>query len=390
MVTRIARGLTSAIVMAFLVCCYGPALAATPFETTARNAILVEFETGKVLYEKGADDRIPPASMSKLMTIYLVFEQLKNGSLKLSDTLPVSVDVWRKWHKSEGSLMFVREGERVTIQDLLQGIIVQSGNDACDVIAEGLAGSEENFAEWLNQKAKALGLTGSHFMNAHGWPDPNDYMTVRDIARLSERIIKDFPEYYGYFAEKTYTYAGIRQNNRNPLLYTMEGADGLKTGHTEEAGYGVAVSAVRDGRRLVAVIAGTESIRERAREAERILAHGFRNFKTYTVFKKDQVIDNAPVWLGAKGSAPLISPLDVRVTLERSARRDMKVTLSYDSPLAAPVTVNQPVAIARIEAPGMEAVEVPVVAGASIDALSGFSKIGAAIKYLIWGAENGS
>lgn len=363
--------------------------AAPPFETLAGNAILIEMETGAVLYEKGADERLPPASMSKLMTIYMVFHQLATGAIKLEDTLPVSVPVWQRWHKSEGSLMFVREGERVSVEDLLRGIIVQSGNDACDVIAEGLAGSEEQFAEWMNSKAKEMGLTNSHFVNSHGWPEPDHYMSVRDIAILSEHLIRDFPQYYGMFAETEYTYAGIKQGNRNPLLYTMQGADGLKTGHTEAAGYGVSVSAVRDGRRLIAVIAGTKNMRERAQEAERILTYGFRNFKTYELFKPEQVLDEVQVWLGAAATVPLVAPQGLKVTLNRAARKDMKVTLRYDAPLAAPIAVGQAVGVARVEAAGMTPMEVPVVAGAAVDKLTGFARIGAAFNHLLWGGASG-
>jgi D-alanyl-D-alanine carboxypeptidase (penicillin-binding protein 5/6) len=364
-----------------------PALgqATTSFETLARNAILIEMDTGTVLYEKGADERLPPASMSKLMTIYLTFEQLAKGAISMEDTFPVSVPVWQRWYKSEGSLMFVREGERVSVHDLLMGIIVQSGNDACDVIAEGLAGSTEVFADWMNKKAKELGLTNSHFVNAHGWPDPDHYMSLRDIAILSERIIRDFPQYYPMFAEKSFTYANIPQGNRNPLLYSMPGADGLKTGHTEEAGYGVSVSAVQDGRRLIAVIAGTNNMRERGQEAERILTYGFRNFKTYELFKPGQTIEEAAVWLGAAPTVPLIAPQGVKVTLHRSARNDLKVTLSYEAPLPAPVEAGQPVGVAKVQAPGMADLEIPVVAGQSVGELTGFARIKAAFSHLLWG-----
>lgn len=359
--------------------------AATSFETLAGNALLIEAETGAILYEKGADQRLPPASMSKLMTIYLVFDQLAKGAIKMEDTLPVSVPVWQRWYKSEGSLMFLREGERVSVHDLLMGIVVQSGNDACDVIAEGLAGSTEVFADWMNKKAKELGLTNSHFTNAHGWPDPEQYMSVRDIALLSEHIINDFPQYYPMFAETSFTYADITQGNRNPLLYSMNGADGLKTGHTQEAGYGVAVSAVRDGRRLIAVIAGTSSMRERAQEAERILTYGFRNFKTYELFKPGQVIEDAAVWLGDAPTVPLLVPQGSKVTLSRAGRSGMKVTLSYETPLVAPVAAGQPVGVAMVRAPGMADLEIAVVAGQSVGKLTGLARIKAAFSHLLWG-----
>ncbi|RMF08213.1 MAG: D-alanyl-D-alanine carboxypeptidase [Alphaproteobacteria bacterium] len=361
--------------------------AAPPIETAARHAILIEMETGAVLFEKDADTPIPPASMSKLMTIYEVFAQLKSGALKLDDTFTVGVDTWRKWRKLDGSTMFLNAGDKVTVEQLLRGIIVQSGNDACDVIAIGLAGSIETFADWLNQRAAQIGLTDSHFTNPSGWPDPDHRMSVRDIAKLSERLIREFPEYYHYFAEKSYTYAGVRQPNRNPLLFTMEGADGLKTGHTEASGYGLAASAQREGRRLVLVFSGTSSMRERAREAERLMSYGFRNFKTYKLFDAGEVIDNAVVWLGDKETVPLVVEQDVKLTLARTDRRDMTVRLVYDAPLPAPIEKGQPVAVLEVSAPDMETVQIPVVAGDSSTKLTGFKRVKAAFNFLLWGAS---
>lgn len=361
--------------------------AAPPIKTEARHAILIEMETGAVLLDKDSDTPIPPASMSKLMTIYEVFEQLKSGALKLDDSFTVGVDTWRKWRKLDGSTMFLNAGDKVTVEQLLRGIIVQSGNDACDVIAIGLAGSIENFAEWLNQRARDIGLTNSHFTNPSGWPDPGHHMSVRDIAHLSELLIRRFPEYYHYFAEKSYTYAGVRQPNRNPLLFTMEGADGLKTGHTEEAGYGLSASAVREGRRLVLVFGGTSSMRERAREAERLMSYGFRNFKTYQLFKAGETVDDAVVWLGEKETIPLVVEDDVKLTIGRTDRRDMQVKLVYDSPLTAPIEKGQPVAVIEVSAPEMETVRIPLVAGEGSSKLTGFQRIKAAFNFMLWGAS---
>jgi len=361
------------------------AVAAPPFETTARNAILIDVDSGMVLYEKNADDRIHPASMSKLMTAYVVFEQLASGALKLTDTIPVSVDIWRKWRRLDGSTMFLNAGDRPTVEQLLLGVIVQSGNDACDVFATAIGGTEESFADYLNQKAKEIGLRDSHFTNASGWPDPDHVMTVRDIATVAERIIRDFPQYYHFYSVREFTYAGVRQRNRNPLLGVMDGADGLKTGYTAEAGYGVAVSAVRDGQRLIGVVAGLPSSRERAREAERLLSHGFRNFKSYKLFDKGQMIEEAAVWLGEHDRVPLMVADDVKITIERSARQNMKAKLVYDSPISAPIKEGQRVGTVLVTIPGRDDVEVPVVAGATIEEITGFGRIGAAFKQLLWG-----
>ena len=249
-----------------------PALAppAQALETRAREAFLIDVTTGTVLLEKDADVSMPPASMSKIMTAYLVFGALKEGRISLDDKLPVSEKAWRKG----GSKMFVEVGSEVSVEDLLRGVIVQSGNDACIVLAEALAGSEEAFAEQMTRKAREIGMEGSTFTNSTGWPDPNHRMTARDLAILAERMVQDFPDFYHYYSEREFTYNGIRQGNRNPLLYKNLGADGLKTGHTEEAGYGLTASAERDGRRLVLVINGLESIKARSEEAERLIASG--------------------------------------------------------------------------------------------------------------------
>lgn len=367
----------------------GSALAAPPFETTARNAILIDVDSGMVLYEKEADAQIHPASMSKLMTAYVVFEQLANGSLKLTDTIPVSVDTWRKWRRLDGSTMFLNAGDRPTVEELLLGVIVQSGNDACDVLAQAVGGTEENFAEYMNQKGKEIGLTASHFTNASGWPDPDHLMSVRDIATVGEHIIRDFSDYYHFYSVREFSYAGVKQRNRNPLLGLMDGADGLKTGYTDDAGYGVAVSAVREGQRLIGVVAGLKTSRERAREAERLLSHGFRNFKSYKLFDKGQMVEEASVWLGEHDRVPLMIGDEVKVTLDRSARPGMKATLVYDGPIAAPIEEGQQLGRIVIDIPNRDAIEVPVLAGASIAEITGFARVGATFKQLLWGtAQN--
>ena len=236
-------------------------------ETLAKEAVIIDFETGAVLYDKNADIKTPTSSMSKVMTAMVVFDAIRSGKLSLEQTLPVSEKAWR----SEGSKMFVALNSQVKVEDLIRGMIIQSGNDACVVLAEGVAGSEENFTELLNAKAKEIGMSGSHFMNSSGWPDPEHYSTVRDLAAMAKYLITNYPDEYKYYSEKEFTYNNIKQGNRNPLLYKNMGADGVKTGHTDDGGYGLIGSAVREGRRVIMVLNGTASMQERADEASKLV-----------------------------------------------------------------------------------------------------------------------
>ncbi len=356
---------------------------AAAIETTAREAILVEVETGTVLLEQNPDASMPPASMSKVMTTYMVFEQLKDGRLKLDDEFLVSEAAWRKG----GSKMFVEVGKKVRIEDLLRGVIVQSGNDACIVLAEGISGTEEAFAEEMTERAREIGLTDSTFTNATGWPDPNHRMTARDLAALARLIIENFPEYYSYYGEKEFTWSGIRQPNRNPLLYKSLGVDGLKTGHTEEAGYGLTASAERDGRRVILVLNGLESEKARAEESARLINWAFREFDNYTLFQPGEVVEEAPVWLGAEASVPLVIPEGLTLTLSRKARSTMEVKVSYVSPIPAPIAEGQRLATLTLRLPGSEPMMVPLRAGRAVGQLGFFGRLNAGLKYLIFGAQ---
>ena len=376
---RPALALTGLLAWLFAAAAITPAAA---IETTAREAFIVDVVTGRVLLDKNADDSMPPASMSKIMTTYMVFERLKDGRISLDDELMVSEKAWRKG----GSKMFVEVGDQVRVEDLLRGVIVQSGNDACIVLAEGLGGTEEGFAAEMTRKGREIGLTGSSFANATGWPDPNQRMTARDLATLAVRIITDFPEYYHYYSEKEFTYAGIRQSNRNPLLYKSLGADGLKTGHTEEAGYGLAASAIQDDRRVVLVLNGLGSQKVRSEESARLLGWAFREFGNYTLFKAGETVEEAGVWLGVEPTVPLIAERDLTVTLSRKARLDMKVTVVYDGPIPAPLEIGQQIATLVVAAPGEETIEVPLVAGAAIGRLGLVGRLTASVKHLIFGA----
>jgi serine-type D-Ala-D-Ala carboxypeptidase (penicillin-binding protein 5/6) len=361
----------------------GPAKAV---ETIAREAILVEVSTGKVLFEKNADRPMPPASMSKMMTTYMLFERLRDGRLSLEDTFKVSKNAWRKGGASSGSsTMFLLPGKRVKVEDIIRGIIIQSGNDACIVIAEALSGSEEAFAVEMTARGKELGMTNSSFKNATGWPHPDHLTTARDLAVLSQKLIKDFPEYYRYFSEKSFTYNGIKQSNRNPLLYKDMGSDGLKTGHTKESGYGLAASVERRDRRLILVINGLPSRKARSREPERIIEWGFREFENYKLFKAGDVVETAAVWLGQKPNVPLIIEKELVLTMPRKSRRQMKVTVSYEGPLPAPIKTGDVVGSLKVSAPGTKDVVVPLTAGGDIGRLGLVGRLGAAFNFIVWG-----
>ena len=375
------RGLFSALML------IGLALlpqSVSAFETTAKFAILLDQQTGRVLLEKEADVPMAPASMSKLMTVLMMFERLGDGSLSMDDTFPVSEKAWRMG----GSKMFVSVNTRVRVEDLLRGIVVQSGNDACIVVAEGLASSETAFADQMTARAQEMGLQNSTFANATGWPHPEQRMSTRDLATVAAHLIEKFPQYYPLFSEKTFTYNDIRQGNRNPLLYRYDGADGLKTGHTEESGYGLVASAQRKGRRLVLVVNGLGSVKQRSRESERLLDWGFREFGNYDLFRAGDNIADAAVWLGAEGRVPLIIENDMTLTLARKARRKMKVSIDLIEPVPAPIKKGQEVGQIIVRAPDTEEIRVPLLAGKDIAQLGMFGRLGAAFSYLAWGAPS--
>jgi len=355
--------------------------AAQALETLAQAAILIDAGSGSVLFEKNADQRVPPASMSKIMTAYLVFERLRDKRVAMDDLLTVSEKAWRM----EGSKMWIEVGEQVRVEDLLRGLIIQSGNDAAVALAEGLAGSEAAFAEEMNRRGAEMGLTGSNFRNSTGWPDPEHYMTARDLATLARRLILDFPEYYHFYSELEFTWANIRQPNRNPLLGRGLGVDGVKTGHTQEAGYCLTVSADQGGRRLILVVLGLASEKERAEEAERLLTWGFREFATYKLFSAGEVLDQAPVFMGEAESVPLVAAEDIEINMLRSVRAGMSVTLRYQAPLVAPIAAGQQVATLTIEGPGVTPVDLPVVAGQAVAEMGLFGRMLESVLQLVGG-----
>jgi len=361
----------------------GSAQAAT-IDTIAKQAILLDLTSNTVLFEKNADERMAPSSMSKIMTAYLVFEAIKGGRLTLESTLPVTERAWRM----QGSKMFVELHNNIKVDDLLKGVIVQSGNDACIVLAEGLTGSESAFAEQATKRAKELGLKGTNLTNATGWPDPNHYMTARDLAILAEHLIKDFPEYYRYYSIREFKYHGITQGNRNPLLYRGMNVDGMKTGHTDAGGYGLTASGERDGRRLLLVVNGLPSMQARADESARLIEWGFREFATYALFKSGETIEQVPVWLGDQDTVPVSVPRDLNVTMARADRAGMKVALVSNAPVAAPIKKGDVVGKVVISAPGFPGKEVPVVAAQDVEKLGFVGRAFAAAKYLVFGAKS--
>jgi D-alanyl-D-alanine carboxypeptidase (penicillin-binding protein 5/6) len=353
-----------------------------PLDTAARQALIVDFATGATLLEKNADERMPPSSMSKLMTMYVVFEKLKAGQLQLDQMLPVSERAWRMG----GSKMFVELGSQVKVEDLVRGVIVQSGNDACIVLAEAISGSEQQFAELLNETGRRIGLTGSTFRNSTGWPDPEHRMTCRDLATLSRRIISDFPEFFPYYNERSFRFNNISQENRNPLLARVAGADGLKTGHTEEAGYGLTGTALRGDRRVILVVNGLPSMRARAEETERLMEWAFREFEAVVLFRAQDTIEEVPVYLGERSKVPMVGGRDLVLTLPRQWRRNLQVRLRYEAPLTAPVARGQQIGEMLVGGQGVPELRVPLLAGADVEKLGLVSRIPAVVSRMVFGS----
>ena len=337
------------------------------FDGDAPTAILIEATSGSVLFEKNADELRAPSSMMKLMTAEVVFHAIKQGDIKLTDEFRVSENAWRKGGApSGGSTMFAAINSKIPVDDLLHGAIIQSGNDACMVLAEGIAGNERAFAEMMTQRARELGMPRSTFANSNGLPDPGNRMTVRELARLARHIILTYPEFYKLFGEKEFTWNKIRQQNRNPLLNSLEGADGLKTGYTKEGGYGMVGSAVQNGVRLIAVINGLDDPDDRASEAKKLLEWGFRNFEVRTLFAAEQPIGYARVFGGASRSVKLASHEPVKVMVQKNGSDKLIARLVYSGPVRAPVEAGQQVGLVKVWRGGNLAVEAPVYAAEPI------------------------
>lgn len=362
---------------------------AEAFETKARNAILMDYETGAYLFTKNHEEMIAPASMSKLMTVYVLLSKLKEGEISLEDKFTVSENAWRKGGAaSGGSTMFLKIGQEVKVEDLIKGIIIQSGNDACITVAENIAGSEEEFAALMNETAEKIGLKNAHFVNATGLPHPEHRISVEDLAQIARHIIKEFPEFYHVFKEKEFTYNGIKQGNRNPLLYSLKGADGLKTGHTNEAGFCLTGSVLRGDRRLIEVVSGLASNKERASETESLMTWGVAGFDNYKLFKKKQIMAEVPVWYGAVPTVQAVVANDVVKTVRKSDKNKYTAKIVYDTPVKAPVFKGDKVGELFISY-GDEVVDkVPLVAKDDIAKMGPVSRFLANLKYVVFGAEN--
>ena len=359
---------------------------AAEIDSSAEFAFVTDFGSGKVLMEKQPDALMKPASMAKIMTVYIAFERIADGSLSLDDTFLISEKAWRKG----GSKTFVEVGKEVSVRDLLYGVVVQSGNDAAIAIAEGISGTEEGFAEEMNYVARKLGMENTVFRNSTGWPHLEQHTTARDLNILATALIREFPvdeypELYPMFAEQNFTYNGIKQGNRNPLVYGTQGADGLKTGHTEESGYGLVGSAHRDGQRVVMVLNGMESMKQRSSESRRLIDLMFREFKLYRFYEKDQPVDRANVWLGTKNKIDLVLEEPLHLVMARSDRRKMKVLVNWNDPVPAPITAGQPIGTLVLELPSGKTTY-PLLAAENVDSLGMFDRVGEALKYLIFGA----
>ena len=350
--------------------------------TEAKQAIVVDAETGFVLYEKNARQQMAPSSMTKTMTAYVVFNAIKAGQL----TLDTQVTVSEKARRRGGSTMWLEQGQKVSVKDLLIGLIVVSGNDAAIALAEGFAGSEPEFAKIMNATAVAIGMLDSNFVNASGWPDDGHLSTAWDLAILGQRLISDHPDFYSYFSRESFKFNDIIQNNRNPVLRDDAlGVDGIKTGHTNAGGYGVMISAVRDGRRVIVVLNGTTSKEDRKNEAEHLTDWALRAYGNYSLFRAGQVIEHAPVWLGQEDSVPLVAQYGLRMTLPRHTYENLRAQVNYRSPIPAPVQVGAEIGTLILSGPGIDPEEIPVIAGASVDSVGRLERVSTGIRYIVFG-----
>lgn len=356
--------------------------AALKIETLAEQAILIDHKTGIVLFEKNADQLVHPSSMTKLLTAYMMFKLIKGGTIQLDSMIQVSQAAW----KMGGSKMFLSLDSQVSVEDLLRGIIIQSGNDACVAAAEGTMGTEQVFAAAMTQLAHEWGAKNSTFKNASGWPDPEHLTTVRDLSIILRHIIDDYPQYHHIFQQREYIYNNIRQYNRNPLLYKNVNCDVGKTGFTDRGGYGLAASATENNMRVDMVINGAPNNAKRSEEAIKLMTWALKTFDTYTIYRKGQLVETAPVWLGTEDVVPLTVLEDCVITVPRVAYKDIKVEIRYNSPIEAPILKNTEVGHVILSAPTLSTpIQVPLVTAVPIDRAGFLKKISLSIRYLIWG-----
>ncbi len=369
-----------------------PGFAAPQFETPAPVAFMTDLSSGAVLFAKDADRRMPPASMAKMMTAYVAFDLIKKGQLKLSDTATVSPETWRQWHGPKaGSTMFLSVNEQVSVENLLYGIVVLSGNDACVVLAEKIAGSEQAFTDLMNQRAKELGLNNSHFGTSNGWPDEGrTYVTARDLAKLAAATIQNHPQLYKqFYSKENFTWGKtlggntpITQANRDPLLGRVRGADGLKTGHTEEAGFGFTGSAEQDGRRLVMVVAGLTSFNQRADESVKFMNWGFGAWRAKPIVAAGKRVESAEVQLGDAATVGLVAPRALAVTIPAGTNNAMTARVVYDGPIKAPIAKGQHIADLVITSADTGEQRLPLVAENAVGEAGFFGRVWAGITAL--------
>ena len=351
-------------------------------ESIAKTALVIDLSTNEILLEKNSTEKTYPSSMTKMMTALVAFEKIKDGSLSLDQEFLISKKAW----KMGGSKMFIEVDKRVSVYDLLLGVVVQSGNDASIAIAEGISGSEEIFAIEMNNLGKKIGLTGSNFTNSSGWPDDNHYTTAEDLAKVAQYTIENHYELYQMYKISDFTYNGIKQDNRNPLLYTFEGADGFKTGYTEAAGYGLVGSAERGDRRLILVLNGLESSKSRAQESLRLMDWGFNNFQLVDFYKKNEVIQEVDTWLGKEDKVDLVAIEDISVSIPKAQLSSAKVTVLVEEPIATPIKIGDQIAKLQISFADKQ-VDFPLYSGEDIDQKNFFSRIFSAIYYIILGSN---
>ncbi len=351
-------------------------------ETVAKQALLYDLSTNTIILEKNSDELMSPSSMSKIMTIYYLFKKLKDGEISLEDEFKISKKAWKKG----GSRMFLNVDSMVKVEDLIKGIIVQSGNDACIAVAEGVSGSEEFFVEELNLLAKEIGLTDSYFTNSTGWPDPEHLMTARDLLTLSIRTIEDFPELYHYYADKDFTYNKIKQSNRNPLLFSDLNADGLKTGHTSLGGYGLVATAEKNNRRLILILNGLETSRQRSKESDRLIRLGFNQYKNIEIVNKDTDIKSIPIWGGNKKTIKIYNQDKIAITIPKKLRKNLKFHIKFYTPFMAPIKKDQAIAEFLIKKGNNEVLKkIDLYSRESVEKMSFFSKVVQNFKYLLFG-----
>ena len=350
-------------------------------ETPAKQGILYDFETKSVLFEKNSDELMSPSSMSKIMTIYYLFKKIKDGEISIDDEFEVSKKAWKKG----GSKMFVNLKSMVRVEDLIRGIIVQSGNDACIVVAEGISGSESIFADELNELANEIGLEGSNFTNSTGWPDKKHLMTVNDLLKLTVRTIEDFPDLYRYYSEKEFTYNNIKQLNRNPLLFRPIGSDGLKTGHTSLGGYGLVATVKNKDRRLILVLNGLKSSAQRSKESERLMKIGFNQFKSIKIAPKTKELGQIPIWSGKKKEVSFYTKDDISITVPNRDRKKINFKVRYQSPLIAPVAEDQYIADFLIKKNDQTIKSYKLYATNNVSESNFFSKMILNFKFLLFG-----